>query len=401
MTEARSLRVRPNDGIREYEQHMEAARRDNVQLQLTQSIISHAGALGRSISFAQLIATWADACTEREQQRRIRTTLPAKDADKAQDFVSRLHGLTATYYADRITAKDGRTDLKQELLKAAKPRIEAMSNQDFSKTARGGRLTEFVFVHRARHQFHSVAYRRRPATAEIMDPQCHGELIVSPREMNALVGSVLEAQKLVRMDLKRIEPLFNERELPLGALLHETFRNTAEHAYLDLRGAIPSKGLRCILITVQQAEPDELYPESLVSVEHPNLADYFARLRDRAGRVDRKKVHVLEISVLDTGPGFSETIAHQVDATNDSERVEVCFRDTVTSKPGPNSGLGLGRVLRHIKNLDGFVRVRTSTTEAFFPAHSQSSDEQLIPHVAGDLPKAVGTALTIAIPLEM
>ena len=50
--------------------------------------------------------------------------------------------------------------------------------------------------------------------------------------------------------------------------------------------------------------------------------------------------------------------------------------------------------------LGGFVRVRTATTEAFFSPLSHAPGLQLAPHVAGNLPKATGTALTIAVPLE-
>ena len=343
-----------------------------------------------------MIATWSSACSERH----IRTTLPATGHDNIQRFVSRLHGVAAAYYADRITANDGQTDLRQRLLEAAAPRIHAMSNRQFAAAAKGP-LTEFIFFHHARHQFHSAAYRHKPRPPDLMDPQRHGELIVSPREMNALVSNVLRAQHLPRADFARIEPLLDRRELPLGSLLHETFRNTAEHAYLDLNGRIPERGLRCILIAARRANPDELRPKSLVSAAHPQLDSYFARLRDRASRGVRRLVHVLELSVLDTGPGFADTIAsHAKAGVRDSDRVTQCFLDHVSSKPGPNSGLGLGRVLSHVRGLGGFVRVRTSTTEAFFSSLSDASGTQPSLDIAGNLPKATGTVLTIAVPLE-
>ena len=113
-------------------------------------------------------------------------------------------------------------------------------------------------------------------------------------------------------------------------------------------------------------------------------------------------VHILEISVLDTGPGFVATIAPHVDAKlGNSDRVAQCFLDHTSSKRGPNSGLGLGRVLSHVGDLDGFLRVRTSTTEAFFSSLSDTRSAQPVPHVVGNLANATGTALTMAIPLEL
>lgn len=397
MSDLPTLAVRQRDGVREYEQHIRSIRPGDTALGLPRSI-SHAGGLGRSISLAQMIATWADTTS----QRQVRTTLTSDRSDEHQRFVSRLHGLAAAYFANAIMAADGETNLKRPLLAAATPRIVAMANRDFLGTARG-RLAELVFVHGARHQFHSAAYQREPHEADLKDPQLHGNLIVSPREMNALISNVLAALNLPRRDFTRIAPLLDNSLLPLGHLLHEAFRNTAEHAYLDIQGRLPPRGLRCILIATHHARPAELEATALVSATHPEVDAYFRQLRARASRRQRELVFVLELSVLDTGPGFAETIGVPTlsDASDDPDRVIHCFRDHVSSKPGPNSGLGLGRILAHVRSLDGFLRIRTSTTEAFFSSLTPESNCHPLPHVAGGLPKATGTALTISVPLEL
>ena len=392
MSVTRTVVVRKGDGVRDFEQHMCDVLRGETVLRVPQTI-SYAGSLGRSVSLAQMIATWATC----PLQPRALTTLSADGDTNHERFVSRLHGLAVAYYATSIIASDGITDLRQTLLNAATPRIIAMSEREFAKTSKG-LLAELVFVHHAQHQFHSSAYKRTPALAEVMDPQIHGELIVSPREMNALVINILKALNLKGRDFVSIDPLLNHRDSPLGQLLHETFRNTAEHAYLDLKGRIPSKGLRCILIAPRMVEPSALQPTALVSREHPQLRSYFRSLRKRATQGRRRHVFILELSVFDTGPGFADTIQHQ--DTDDAIRVSHCFYKHASSKPGPNSGLGLGRVLRLVHELSGFVRFRTSTTEAFFSSHMEwSPDSEPIPHIAKDLPNAIGTALTIGVPL--
>ncbi len=395
MTKVQTLTVRQRDGIAEYERHMQVVHRGDLVLRLPRSI-SHAGALGRSVSFAQFIATWANACAE----PRIRTTLAAGDHDQIERFASRVHGLAAAYHASRITANDGRTNLRRPLLEAAAPRIRAMSDRQFASVAKGP-LTELIFLNRADRQFHSAAYHHEPTRSDLMDPQRHGKLIVSPREMNALILNVLRAQHLPRADLARITPLLDKRSHPLGTLLHETFRNTAEHAYLDLRGNIPPRGVRCILIAARTATLDELFPPLLVSAEHPHLDSYFAGLRARISRGRRRLVHILELSILDTGPGFNATIAPHLhsDAENASP-VAQCFRDHVTSKRGPNSGLGLGRILFHLGSLGGFLRIRTSSAEAFFSPLSGASGSDPTPHVADGLAQVTGTVVTMAVPLE-
>ena len=357
--------------------------------------ISAAASLGRSVSLTQLIATWA----ENSSSRQLFTYLPADDHAAHEGFVSRLHGLAAAYYADQVKAVDQRTDIRQPLLQAAVPRIHAMSTRQFQRAGKGTRA-ELLFVHGARRQFHSAVYTRSPTFAERMDPQHHGECIVSARQMNALLHNILRALNLPAKDFEHIAPLLEPRAAPLGSLLHETFRNTAEHAYLDTDGHVPSRGLRCILIATRHAHPHELSPEALVSAKHPGLDLYFDQLRRRVSRLGRRLVFMLELSVLDTGPGFAATMP-QPSGTNDLRRIAECFVDYASSKPGPNSGLGLGRVLRQVRALNGFIRFRTSTAEAFFAGGTTSPNSPALPHIAGDLPNVVGTVLTIGIPLAL
>ncbi len=378
---------------------MGKAQHDRVALSLPLSI-SHAGALGRSVSLAQLIATWANASPEKH----VRTRLDTEDCDNIERFSSRLHGLAAAYFADRITGADGQANLRRTLLKAATSRICAMSERRYENTAKG-RLTELIFLHGATRQFHSAAYLREPTPWDVMDPQRHGELVVSPREMNALVRQALQAHQLPKADFARIAPLLDRRDVPLGTLLHEAFRNTAEHAYLNLGGRVPYRGLRCILIAVRSVNPQELHPGALVSTEHPELESYCAGLRGLAKQGFRRLVHFLELSVLDTGPGFAATIANRAkegmkDGMEDTELVTWCFDEHVSSKRGPNSGLGLGRVLHHVNELDGFLRIRTSSTEVAFTSRLRALDTNMAPHVVGGLPEVIGTALTMAVPLR-
>ena len=165
MTESRTVAIRQRDGVQEFEQHMRAVQRGADVLDAPRTI-SHAGSLGRSVSFAQLIATWANYSSTRH----ARTTLSVDALDDHQSYVARLHGLATAYYANRITAKDGTTNLRPALLNAAMPRILAMNKRQFDKAAKG-RLTELIFVHDAHHQFHPSVYKRRPTLAELMDPE--------------------------------------------------------------------------------------------------------------------------------------------------------------------------------------------------------------------------------------
>ena len=396
MNKSRKISVRVKDSVSNYEKLMQDIEHNDETILLLPQNISQAGALGRSVSLVQLIMTWANSC----QEPRIWTTLNPSKSENIEDFVSRVYGLGASYYAQSITGTDRRTELRRTLLEAAAPRVLAMSKRRYVTTAKG-RLTELIFIRNARYEFHSAVYRRSPSRNELMDPERHGQLIVSPSEMNALLLKVLWMHKYRFMDYNRIKSSMYNRDDSLGVLLHEAFRNTAEHAYLDLNGALPTRNLRCISIAVHALHPHQLLPQTFVSAEHPGLCNYFQDLQRRADQGLRRLVHILEVSVLDAGPGFSATIsARTSNEASDVECVSRCFRDYESSKSGENSGLGLGRVLSHVDSLDGFMRIRTSTTEAFFSRMVRTRGSNHMPHVVGNLPKAIGTALTIALPLD-
>ena len=387
MVKANSLSIRQRDGVREFERHMAAVQRGDRILKVPR-VLAGAGSLGRAVSFAQLVATWANSSS----QRLVRTTLSAGSHDDLMSFVSRLPGLSVTYFSDRVESADG-IDVRESLARAAGPRLRAMANRDYALTAKG-RLAELVFLTRARLQFHSAVYRRAPDLKERKDPELHGKLIVDAEEMNAFIVNVLHALRVVRRDMGRLRPLLHGDDIPLGRLLHETFKNTAEHAYI----AGDTEGLRCILIAPWRLHYKELQPAAFVSGDHPKTDEYFARLRNRRARASRALVFVLEFSVFDTGPGFARTI-QRAKQCEDVDAVRQCFLKGVSSKPGPNSGLGLSRVLDLVWHLDGFVRIRTSTAEAFYSALTPDQGSERTPHIVGDLPQTTGTALTIGVPL--
>jgi len=407
MESAHSLLVGKKDGMRECEELLRhirkyAAKNESTSLEIPNTI-AHRGALGRSAAVAQMISTWAEISPTQE----IKTWLDAAEPlSNSKKFVGLLHGFAATLYADKVYDAKREKDLKQELLSATAGRIRAMSERDINQ-ATTGVISEFLFVHHAQHEFHSVAYIREPSVAELLSPEKHGKLIKDAREMDALLASILKEQGKTEREISRIgslreHPLFEEKSPSLGLVIHEIFRNTAEHAYLDKAGNIPKKGVRCISVAARHVDLGTVCPEALVSGSHAGADEYFSFLRETVGSSRRKNLCVLEITIFDTGPGFAGTIKHRRKNKSDAELVLECFRDHVTSKGGGNSGLGLGRALQNVGELDGYVRVRTSTTEAFYSRFTnEDGGTRPMPDVAGNLPRVAGTVFTVAVPLEL
>lgn len=391
MSKPRIVRIRRSDGASNFEEIMAELLGGECALSLPQSL-EYGGGLGRTISLAQLIATWAQSSDE----KLVYTSLPADDPDRHEKFVSRIYGFAAAYFSNSIFGAKSDVNIRRALLNSARPRIIAMSERRYRDVARGS-LIELLFVRGAHHEFHSAVYERRPSVADLRDSQVHGQLVVSYKEMHSLFHKIVRELNILHHDRIRLRELLNDQERRAGHLLHETFRNTAEHAYLSVEGKIPAKGLRCILVTIHQADPREIRAGKVLSVDHPTASRYFEEFEQRAGQEGREHAFVLEISLLDSGPGFAATIGKEGD---DVSRVKRCFDKYESAKGGQSSGLGLNRVLRAIQDLNGFARIRTATTEAFFSSLMDSEDcGQLRPQVRGGLPQAVGTAITIGIPL--
>ena len=281
-----------------------------------------------------------------------------------------------------------------------------MSAGDLGRTAKG-RKVEFILVHGARNEFHGLLYKKTPTPADLMDRERHGQLVADPGGMSDLLRRCLHQHRIVWTSAERIylTRQLNRKDNPLGQLLHESFRNTAEHAYLDVSGNVPSRGMRSVTIAVQQVERDEFKSCAVTSSEQPRVAAYFDRLRAKyRSSYGRKHIDVLEISVLDSGPGFAQTIyracAQEAPPLDEAGLVAHCFKKHRSAKSGPSSGIGLSRILESIHDLDGFMRLRTSTTESFFaggPDYSPTMNP--LNFTQGELAKVWGTSLTIGIPL--
>ena len=81
MSGTRTVVVRKGDGVRDFEQHMCDVLRGETVLRVPRTI-SYAGSLGRSVSFAQMIATWAT----RSSQPRALTTLSADGGKRSREI---------------------------------------------------------------------------------------------------------------------------------------------------------------------------------------------------------------------------------------------------------------------------------------------------------------------------
>ncbi len=386
------IQVTRDTGPAEIETLLASGRLETQGVRIPNSL-KHAGALGVSLALTQLLLTWS----RRNGERILRTYLEPGDRNAYKTFTGRVHGLAAAYFADRVEATDG-TDIRRPLLESARERFRAMHTSDVSNTARGSEI-EFIFVQGAKSEFHGALYSKAPSAAELADREAHGHLVESPTGMNALIANCAKALSLEG----KLGRIIGAKNAPLGQLLHEAFRNTAEHAYYSSTGDPLLPNLRCVRIGLLYVNRDNVSSASVSRKESQTLAaSYFQRIAAKESQEKRARIMFFEISVLDSGDGFVSTIskANAKARRSDRDAVIQCFGKHISAKPGHNSGLGLNRILKEVHELDGFLRVRTNTVEAFYaPVDGLHPDCPPQLYVHGGLSAVEGTLLTVALPV--
>ena len=386
------LSIKRNDSAKQLEQYYLDPDLGKYILRFP-SKIQWGGSIGQSASLTQLIATWASRCDTPS----LKLFMSPDESQTHVNFLSSLHGLSAVYFSDQVSGEKSESNIRHKMLKQAFPRIDAMWKRDYKKVSKR-RTVELVSVVGAQREFLPALYSRQPTVEDLLDRQRHGQLVSSSQQMT---GIFLKCMKLLNVPYRSaslISPLSNN-EL-IGELLYEAFRNTAEHAYLTEDGGMPYRGLRCILFKIHSIDRErvrELTPFSMVRSDADKYFDHIESLRRE---YSRKRVDFLEISILDSGPGFAATMHQSTPDLDETALVASCFESHKSRKLGGNSGLGLYRILSAVKNLDGFIRIRTSTCEAFFCASGEADENSILkPKIYGQFAMVVGTLLTVSIPI--
>jgi hypothetical protein len=197
------------------------------------------------------------------------------------------------------------------------------------------------------------------------------------------------------------------------AIIHELFNNTHEHAKTNELGYNLYPNIRAMQLKFHK-KPIKKFIEQFQ--DYAGLVDYF-----NSGFTPNNlgEIYLLEISILDSGPGFVKRYKKRGDYNlNISEEVEIikqCLYRHNTSDDGFRGeikGIGLDRVLQTL-DAKGFVRIKTGRADVFrdmknnrYHHHENASEIQLNDFQNNStnnftvFPAAEGTLLSIFYPLE-
>lgn len=197
------------------------------------------------------------------------------------------------------------------------------------------------------------------------------------------------------------------------AIIHELFTNTHEHAKTNELGYNLYPNIRALQLKFHK-KPINKFIEQFQ--EYSGLVQYF---NSSFKLNEQGELYLLEISILDSGPGFVKRYKKISDYNlNISEEVEIikqCLYRHNTSAEGFRGeikGIGLDRVLQTLDQ-KGFVRIKTSRVDVFrdmksnhYHHHNAASEIQLNDfqnNSTNDFtiyPATEGTLLSIFYPLE-
>ncbi|WP_126970225.1 hypothetical protein [Gynurincola endophyticus] len=197
------------------------------------------------------------------------------------------------------------------------------------------------------------------------------------------------------------------------AIIHELFTNTHEHAKTNELGYTLYPNIRAMQLKFHKKTINKFIEQFQ---DYSGLVDYF-----NSGFTPNNlgELYLLEISILDSGPGFVKRYKKISDYNlNISEEVEIikqCLYRHNTSADGLTGeikGIGLDRVLQKLDG-KGFVRIKTGRADVFrdmknnrYHHHHNASEIQLNDFQNNSTnnftvyPAAEGSVLSIFYPLE-
>jgi hypothetical protein len=213
-----------------------------------------------------------------------------------------------------------------------------------------------------------------------------------PQALNRLVAGRDQFEHIVNQMIRAVTPEANIRGAithhrdRLTTILHELFKNTHDHARTTVDKqplSLSIRGLYARYYTAEQlayTAPPPVKDDKGNEIPPPlnqaeNYASYFTRPRVASANTrlilppERHFLGLLELSVFDTGPGFASTYLKDEYAGSSAQKqfeaVLGCFSTGKSSTEDENRGYGLWKVLRDLKELKGFIRVRTNRVHVY------------------------------------
>lgn len=305
------------------------------------------GALGLEASLVHLIIAWARA------SKKTILVLPVSHEDVTtylSNLCTTVYGFVALACAKSVIDKNNSLIPAQDVKKLVTARLKEFDNTDTSRMFARDEGISFISVYGGQYEYGRWMFSA-PSNTEPPKLQ-------SPQQLVSLIGKYIE-----QIIPNKFSGRFDKERLDnLGLVAFELLENAYQHGRLN-EYADPIKiGVRGISIRIIEID---INTTDVVAGGNKAVSLY---LLGRALKDKANENLFFEMTVFDSGIGYRRWINAQCNDNygtkdyrdkSELETIQECLLHHATSKTVAGSGIGLVRVIRLLKSMFGFIRIRT------------------------------------------
>lgn len=342
MSKMKIIKILKSSNFADFEKYLEEVLSSESSTLQIPNTLSHAGGFGMEGAALQLLATWL----RQSNQHTLNTFIAdATDAEQFSDLCNKLFGLCALRLSDQILSSK-RQDVELSVaLKAAIPIFNKMRAESFHDAFKG----PYLAIPAIKTPFVKGGKNR-----EFDSPLYNGDSVVGAQKFKALTINALDAILPGSSSSSRIDKavLIN-----ISEILRELVTNTHRHARTDVFGSPLNKNFRGVIFNITSLSKDRL--QDISKSGGIKLASFIGDWLPEEDVLFK----ALDITVVDSGPGYARRWMKEdkQDLTIDMERESIikCFTKHNSSDAFDSAGSGLSNVLRDLRELKGWFRLRT------------------------------------------
>jgi hypothetical protein len=384
MSKVKIIKVLKSSNFADFERYLEEVLlSESSTLQIPNSL-SYAGGFGMEGAALQLLGTWL----RQSNQHALNTFIAdATDSEQFSDLCNRLFGLCALRLSDQILSSKRQKVELSVALKAAIPIFNKMRAESFHDSFKG----PYLAIPAIKTPFVKGGKNR-----EFDSPLYNGDSVVGAQKFKALTINALDAILPGSSSSSRIDQAVI---INISEILRELVTNTHRHARTDVFGNPLNKNFRGVIFNITSLSKDRLHDISKSG--GIKLASFIGDWLPEEDMLFK----ALDITVVDSGPGYARRWIKEdkQDLTIDMERESIvkCFTKHNSSDAFDSAGSGLSNVLRDLRELKGWFRLRTGRAlveKSFFNQEGASTISSNDIKEVGAF--AEGVVFNIVIPMQ-
>lgn len=363
------------DGVEEVISELHESNNVSLAIRIPHSIKFKG--IGVEAALAQAIITWSRSCLEGE----LHTYLNKLGSSKHDTFVTSLLGIVSASLAPKISLENHEEVKRFDFLKPASEMIKHMDAGHFNHLRRGGEV-KLVSISGSSKRFLKSIFKESRKVKE-------------PTYLAGTIRDILKEILPISGDQKHIEKLIESFIPEISWMVFELFQNICDHAEKNEYGEEYPRTIGVLKIAVQKFKNLEEAGRIVPSDSKKYLENIFK---------NSNNIRFLEVSVLDNGAGLARKWKglpfDEIEFEEEKLAVIDCLTKGKSRKEVDGHGYGLNNVMEKLKNLNGFLRIRTGRLSVIKTFHNEISIDMNAENFSGQLAAVEGTLISLLIPIR-